>query len=128
MSRRSALESVGPYFDDSHDFLYWDVELYMRMALRSETGFLAVGRGSATALPRASPAKSLRRRALGPLPRIPRVWFRRALPGFELPREFDQLRSDAFILAALDALEQATGVAGAAPSRRRGARIPADRS
>jgi hypothetical protein len=33
-------------------------------------------------------------------------WFRRAMRAFELPREFDQLRSDAYILAALDALEQ----------------------
>ena len=57
MSRRSALESVGPYFDDTHDFLYWDVELYMRMALRSETGFLAVRDVAQRTHYRASPAR-----------------------------------------------------------------------
>ncbi len=107
MSRRSALESVGPYFDDAHDFLYWDVELYMRMALRSETGFLAV-RDVAQRLHYPSITSEM------PFDGERWIryhdyhgeWFRRALPGFELPRQFDQLRSDAYILAALDALEQ----------------------
>ena len=42
MSRRSALEAVGPFFDESYPFLFWDVELYLRMALRFPAGFLAV--------------------------------------------------------------------------------------
>jgi hypothetical protein len=33
------------------------------------------------------------------------AWFRRALPGLELPRQFDQIFADAYIMAALDALE-----------------------
>ncbi len=107
MSRRAALESAGAWFDDTHDFLYWDVELYMRMALRYSTGFLAL-RDVAQRLHDAS--------ITGEMPfdgeRWIRYhdyhgeWFRRALPGFELPRQFDQLRSEAYILAALDALEQ----------------------
>ena len=42
MSRRSALESVGRLLRRLVRFLYWDVELYMRMALAFPTGFLAV--------------------------------------------------------------------------------------
>ena len=79
----------------------------MRMALRYPTGFLAL-RDVAQRLHDAS--------ITGEMPfdgeRWIRYhdyhgeWFRRALPGFELPRQFDQLRSEAYILAALDALEQ----------------------
>ena len=107
MSRRSALESVGPYFDDSHGFLYWDVELYMRMALRFETGFLAV-RDVAQRLhyPSITSEMPFDGERWIQYHEYHREWFRRALPGFELPRQFDQLRSEAYMLAALDALEQ----------------------
>jgi glycosyltransferase involved in cell wall biosynthesis len=108
MSRRSALESVGAYFDDTHDFLYWDVELYLRMALRFETGFLAV-RDVAQRLhyPSITSEMPFDGERWIRYHDFHREWFRRALPGFELPRQFDQLRSEAYILAALDALEQA---------------------
>lgn len=107
MSRRSALEAVGPFFDDSNPDLYWDVDLYMRMALRFPTGFLAVRdvlqRLHHPSITSDSPFDGERwiryHQFYGD-------WIRRGLPGLELPRQFDQLRSRAYIMAALDALEE----------------------
>ena len=108
MSRRSALESVGPYSTTRYDF-----PLLGRRAVHADGAALPdrLPRASGTWLSdfttRASPARC---RFDGE--RWIRYhdyhgeWFRRALPGFELPRQFDQLRSKAYIMAALDALEQ----------------------
>ena len=107
MSRRSALEAVGAYFDETYPFLFWDVELYLRMALRFPTGFLAV--------------RDIKQRLHHPsltsesnfdgehwiyYHEFHGEWFRRDLPGVSLPRQFDELRSRAYIMAALDALER----------------------
>jgi GT2 family glycosyltransferase len=107
MSRRSALEAVGPYFDDTHEFLYWDVELYLRMALRYETGFLAV-RDVAQRVHHPSITTDM------PFDGERWVryhdyhdaWFQRELPDLDLSRDLDELRAQAYVLAALDALEQ----------------------
>jgi len=110
MSRRSALESVGAYFDET--FLFWDVELYMRMALAFPTGFLAV--------------RDVRSRVDHPSAHHSSItsgstfdgeqwiryheyygeWIRGELPGVKLPKQFNQLRGQAYIIGALDALEQ----------------------
>jgi glycosyltransferase involved in cell wall biosynthesis len=107
MSRRSALEAEGACFDDSLSFLYWDVELYMRMALRFPTGFLALRdvaqRTHHPSITAESPFDGERwiryHDHYGEL-------IRRRLPGVELPRQFKQLRGQAFIWAALDGIEQ----------------------
>lgn len=39
LMRRTALEAVGPYFDER--FLYWDWELWVRLAVRFPSGYLA---------------------------------------------------------------------------------------
>lgn len=107
MSRRSALDAVGPHFDEEYPFLYWDVELYMRMALRFPTGFMAI--------------KDATQRIHHPSITSEHVfdgehwlwyhdyhseWFCRELPGLRLPRQFDEIVADAHIMAALDALER----------------------
>jgi GT2 family glycosyltransferase len=107
MSRRSALQAVGAFFDESYPFLFWDVELYLRMALRFPTGFLAV--------------RDIRQRLHHPSLTSEAAfdgehwiyyhdyhgeWMRRDLPGVRLPRQFDELRSQAYVMAALDALER----------------------
>lgn len=107
MSRRSALESEGSYFDDSKPFLYWDVELYMRMALRFPVGFLAL-RDVAQRVHHPSITTST--------PYDGERWIRyhdyygglirRRLPGVKLPRELKQLQGEAYIWAALDGIEQ----------------------
>jgi hypothetical protein len=111
MCRRSALESVGAYFDDSVHPLF-DVELYMRMALRFPTGFLAT--------------RDVALRAHHPSVHHPSItsestvdgehWIRyheyygelilRCLPTMTLPRQFSQLRAQAYIMGALDAIER----------------------
>jgi glycosyltransferase involved in cell wall biosynthesis len=106
MSRRSALESVGPFFDDTLPFLFWDVELYMRMALRFPTGFLAVRdvvqrihHPSITSGSTFDGERWIRyHEYYGDL-------IRRGLPGVKMPRQFSQLRAHAYIMAALDAIE-----------------------
>jgi glycosyltransferase involved in cell wall biosynthesis len=107
MSRRTALEAVGEYFDESYPFLFWDVELYLRMALRFPTGFLAV-RDATQRLHH--PSLTSQAASDGELwirwHEYHGGWIRRSLPGVRLPRQFDQLRSKAYIMAALDALER----------------------
>jgi GT2 family glycosyltransferase len=106
MSRRSALESEGACFDDSLPFLYWDVELYMRMALRFPTGFLALRdvaqRTHHPSITSDSPFDGERwvryHDYYGEL-------IRRRLPGVKLPQEFHKLQGQAYIWAALDAIE-----------------------
>jgi glycosyltransferase involved in cell wall biosynthesis len=107
MSRRSALQSVGPFFDGSYPFQYWDVELYLRMALRFPTGFLAV-RDVKQRLhhPSMTSESNFDGEHWVRYHDFHGEWFRRDLPGVPLPPEFDQLRSRAHIMAALDALEQ----------------------
>ena len=107
MSRRSALEAEGASFDDSLPFLYWDVELYMRMALRFPTGFLAlrdvaqrVHHPSITTESAYDGERWIRYHDYyGEL-------IKRRLPGVKLPREFRQLRGHAYLWAALDGIEQ----------------------
>jgi glycosyltransferase involved in cell wall biosynthesis len=107
MSRRSALEAVGAHFDESYPFLFWDVELYVRMALRFPTGFLAV-RDATQRLHH--PSLTSEASSDGELwirwHDYHGEWIRRGLPGIRLPRQFDQLRSKAYIMAALDTLER----------------------
>jgi glycosyltransferase involved in cell wall biosynthesis len=107
MSRRSALESEGACFDDTLPFLYWDVELYMRMAVRFPTGFVALRdvaqRVHHPSITTDSPYDGERwiryHDYYGEL-------IRRRLPGVTLPRQFNQLRGEAYIWAALDRIEQ----------------------
>lgn len=116
MSRRSALESVGATFDADYPYWFWDVELYLRMALRYPTGFLALADG----INRIHNANLTT--AWGSFDgehwvryhHYHREWFMRELPGLELPREFDELVAQSYTMAALDALEQG--------DRRKGAR------
>jgi glycosyltransferase involved in cell wall biosynthesis len=121
MSRRSALEAVGPYFDDSVPFLFWDVDLYMRMSLKFPTGFLAA-RDVAQRLHVTDQSRheSVTSEATFDGERWVRYheyhrdWIRRELPGVRMPREFGRIRAQTSIIAALDAIEHA--------DRRRGAR------
>jgi glycosyltransferase involved in cell wall biosynthesis len=107
MSRRSALGAVGPFFDETLPFLFWDVELYMRMSLRFPTGFLAlrdvaqrVHHPSITTESTFDGERWIRYHDYyGEL-------IRRSLPAVTLPRQFDELRGRSYIMAALDALEQ----------------------
>jgi glycosyltransferase involved in cell wall biosynthesis len=107
MSRRSALESVGAYFDGDYPYLYWDVELYMRMALRFPTGFLAV-RDVTQRIhhPSLTSEANFDGEHWISYHLYHSDWFCRALPGLELPRQFNQVFADAYIMAALDALER----------------------
>jgi glycosyltransferase involved in cell wall biosynthesis len=108
MSRRSALDAVGAYFDADYPFLCWDIELYTRMALRFPTGFLALQDGaqrlhhpSITTEENSFDGEHWMR-----FHAYNGEWFRRALPGFELPREYHEVYSEAYIMSALDALER----------------------
>jgi glycosyltransferase involved in cell wall biosynthesis len=112
MSRRSALEAVGPYFDDSLAFLFWDVELYMRMSIAFPTGFLAVR----DVAQRIHVTDNTRHESVTSESTFDgerwvryheyhRDWFQRALPEVRLPRQFGRIRAQAFIIAALDAIE-----------------------
>jgi glycosyltransferase involved in cell wall biosynthesis len=113
MSRRSALEAVGPYFDDSLPFLFADVELYMRMSVAFPTGFLPV-RDVAQRIHVTEEARHESVTAESTFDgerwvryhEYYREWLARALPQVELPRQFDRIRAQAFIIAALDALER----------------------
>jgi glycosyltransferase involved in cell wall biosynthesis len=107
MSRRASLASVGATFDANYPFLYWDVELYMRMALRYPTGFLAVRDGiqrlhhpSLTSESNFDGEHWLRFHAYHS------AWFRRELPGLKLPPEFDEIVAQVYVMAALDAGER----------------------
>jgi GT2 family glycosyltransferase len=107
MSRRSALDSVGASFDETIPFLFWDVELYMRMALRFPTGFLAV-----RDVMQRTHHPSITSESTFDGERWIRYhdyygeWIRRGLPGVKLPRQFNQLRASAYVIGALDAIEQ----------------------
>jgi glycosyltransferase involved in cell wall biosynthesis len=107
MSRRSALEAVGAFFDQDYPFLCFDVELYMRMALRFPTGFLALKDAaqrmhhpSITTEENSFPGEHWIR-----FHRYNGEWFQRALPGLRMPPEYDRLCAQAYILSALDSLE-----------------------
>jgi GT2 family glycosyltransferase len=107
MSRRAALQAVGPVFDENFPFLYWDVELYLRMALRYPTGFIAIKDAtqrihhpSITSEHRFDGEYWLRYHEYH------EAWFRRELPELRLPRQYREIVADAHIMAALDALER----------------------
>jgi glycosyltransferase involved in cell wall biosynthesis len=122
MSRRSALDAVGPYFDDSVPFLYWDVHLYMRMSVAFPTGFLARRDvAQRIGVDRRHESVTSNETFDGErwvsYHRYYREWFAERLPGLKLPREFSRLRAHAFIIAALDAIESGDRGRGAAHLR-----------
>jgi glycosyltransferase involved in cell wall biosynthesis len=106
MSRRIALEDVGPYFDESYPFLYWDVHLYLRMALKYPTGFLTVRDGvQRIHHPSITSESDFDGEYWVRWHQYHGEWFRRELPGLELGRGYDEVFAEAYITAALDALE-----------------------
>ena len=135
MSRRTALQAIGNAFDPEYPFLFWDVQLYMRMALRFPTGFLALRDGTQRLH---HPSLTSEANFDGEhwifYHRFHSEWFRRALPGLKLPREFHQIFAEAYIMAALDALERGDRrkvvkyVRRRAPAGPGGDQEPADRS
>src|SRR3954454_17189831 len=108
MSRRSALEAVGAYFDESYPFLCFDVELYMRMALRFPTGFLAVQDGAQRMHHPSitSEEDNFDGEHWIRFHQYNRQWFQRALPGLQMPPGFDRVLSQAYVMGALDALKR----------------------
>jgi glycosyltransferase involved in cell wall biosynthesis len=107
MSRRSALEAVGPVFDENFPFLYWDVELYLKMALRFPTGFLAIKDATQRIHhPSITSEHSFDGEYWLRYHDYHESWFRRELPGLRLPRQYHQIRADAHIMASLDVLER----------------------
>lgn len=125
MSRRSALESVGPYFDDSVDFLYFDVELYTRVAFRFQSGFLRARdvcqrihvSGGAQHDSISSEIEFAGERWIH-YHEYYGEWIRRELPDLRLPRQFHELKARAYIIAALDAIERGDRRKGSAYLRR----------
>jgi len=106
MSRRSALEDVGAVFDETFPFFYWDVELYLRMALRFPTGFMAVKDATQRIHhPSITSENNFDGEYWIRYHEYHGNWFRRELPGLSLPREYDEIMADAYVMAALDALE-----------------------
>lgn len=119
MSRRTALEAVGPYFDADYPFLYWDVDLYLRMALKFPTGFLAVKDGiQRLHHPSLTSENDFDGEYWVKWHQYHGEWFRRELPGVELGRGYDEVFSEAYIMAALDALEAGDRRKGATYLRR----------
>jgi glycosyltransferase involved in cell wall biosynthesis len=107
MSRRSALEAVGAVFDETYEFLCFDVELYLRLALRFPTGFMAIKDASVRIHhPRISTEHRLDGEYFVRYHEYHGEWFRRELPGIRLPRQYDEIFADSYIKAALDALER----------------------
>jgi GT2 family glycosyltransferase len=107
MSRRSALEAVGAVFDENFPFLYWDVELYLRMALRFSVGFMAVKDATQRIHhPSITSEHEFDGEYWIRYHEYHSEWFHRELPGLRLPRQFDEVFADAHIMAALDALER----------------------
>jgi glycosyltransferase involved in cell wall biosynthesis len=105
MSRRSALEAVGAVFDENYPF-GWDIELYLRMALRFPTGFLAVRDGCQRIHhPSVTSETSFDGEFCIRYLEYHSEWFHRELPGLQLPHQYDEIFADACIMAALDALE-----------------------
>jgi glycosyltransferase involved in cell wall biosynthesis len=106
MSRRSALEAVGAYFDEDYPFLYWDVGLYLRMALRFPTGFIAVRDGvQRLHHPSLTSENDFDGEYWIKWHQYHGEWFRRELPGFTLGRGYNEVFAEAYIMAALDAIE-----------------------
>lgn len=107
MSRRSALEAVGAVFDDKYPFLYWDVDLYLRMALRFPTGFMSIRDASVRIH---HPSITSEHQFDGEYwiryHQYHGEWFLRELPGLRLPRQYDEIFAEVYIMAALDALER----------------------
>jgi glycosyltransferase involved in cell wall biosynthesis len=107
MSRRSALEAVGAVFDETFPFLYWDVQLYLKMALRFPTGFLAIKDATQRIHhPSITSEHSFDGEYWLRYHDYHESWFRRELPDLRLPRQYHQIVADAHILASLDALER----------------------
>ena len=110
MSRRSAVEAAGAVFDENAPLRYFDTELYMRMAVRFPTGFMAVRDASqrihGTGGESITTDLSVDGEGLIRYHAYYGEWFRRALPGFELPRQYHQVLAYAYRVAALDALER----------------------
>jgi glycosyltransferase involved in cell wall biosynthesis len=106
MSRRTALEAAGPYFDKDFEFLFWDVELYMRMALKFPVGFIAV-RDAVQRIhhPSITTENDFDGEYWVRWHQYHGEWFRRELPGVNLGRGFNEVFAEAYIMAALDALE-----------------------
>jgi glycosyltransferase involved in cell wall biosynthesis len=107
MSRRTCLEAVGAVFDENFPFLYWDVELYMKMAIRFPVGFMAIKDAtqrihhpSITSENRFDGEHWIRYHAYHG------EWFTRELPGLALPRGYYEVFAEAYVWAALDALER----------------------
>jgi glycosyltransferase involved in cell wall biosynthesis len=106
MSRRSALEAVGPEFKEAYPY-GWDIELYLRMGLRFPTGFIAIKDGSQRIHhPSITSEHSIDGEYCVRYQEYHGDWFRHQLPGLELPRQYHELLADAHIRAALDALER----------------------
>jgi glycosyltransferase involved in cell wall biosynthesis len=106
MSRRAALEAVGPMFDDRYPFDGWDIELYLRMALRFPTGFLAITDAvQRVHHPSITSELTLDGEFFIRYHAYHAQWFRRELPGLRLPRQYDEIFAEAYVMAALDALE-----------------------
>ena len=107
MSRRSAVDAVGAVFDDAYPFFCWDVELYLRMALRFPTGFMAIRDGiQRIHHPSITSESNFDGEYWIRYQEYHADWFRRELPGLQLPPECDEIVADAHIMAALDALER----------------------
>lgn len=107
MSRRSALEAVGPVFDDAFPFFYWDVELYLRMALRFPTGFIAVKDATQRIHhPSITSESSFDGEYWIRYHEYHREWFLRELPDLRFPRGYNETLADAYMMAALDSLER----------------------
>jgi glycosyltransferase involved in cell wall biosynthesis len=105
MSRRTALESVGAVFDQNYPFLYWDVELYMKMAMKYPVGFMAIKDAtqrihhpSITSEHQFDGEHWIRYHTYHG------EWFTRELPGLKLPRGYYEVFADAHLRAALDAV------------------------
>ena len=106
MSRRRALEAAGAVFDENYPFLYWDTDLYMRMAIRFPTGFIAIRDASQRIHSESITADlTIDGEYLVRYHAYHGDWFRRELPGLQLPREYDEIFAAAHVIAALDALE-----------------------
>jgi glycosyltransferase involved in cell wall biosynthesis len=110
MSRRSALNAVGPAFRENTPSRYFDTELYMRMAVRFPTGFMAVRDASqrihGTDGDSITTELSVDGESLIRYHAYYGDWFRLQLPGLRLPRQYDQVFAYGYLLAALDALER----------------------
>jgi glycosyltransferase involved in cell wall biosynthesis len=107
MSRRTCLDAVGALFDENFPYLYWDVELYMKMAIRFPVGFMAIKDAtqrihhpSITSENRFDGEHWIRYHAYHG------AWFTRELPGLKLPRGYYEVFAEAYVWAALDALER----------------------